>query len=174
MSMTVSVGYSEKLGQPNFGSIGASCHIECELDGRPVFDDPAVFHAKVRELYAACANAAKEELARHQAEQEASPEPRNGSLKDAEGVASAAVGKVSPNGEPRQHRASKRQLEFLEQLARQIPRMGVRRLESLSERVCQKPLAELSSFDASSLIDTLKAIKQGTLDLEAAVNGGTR
>jgi hypothetical protein len=52
--------------------------------------------------------------------------------------------------------------------------MGVRRLESLSQRVCQKPLAELSSFDASGLIDTLKAIKQGTLDVDVVPNGAAR
>jgi hypothetical protein len=131
-----------------------------------------VFYAKARELYAACSNAAKEELARRQAGAEASTAP-NGSHEAPDGTTRADVGKRSPNGEPPNIRASQRQLDFIEQLARQIPRLGIRRLESLSQRVCQKPLADLSSFDASHLIDTLKAIKQGTLDLEAALNGAT-
>ena len=65
MPMTVNVGYSEKLGRPDYGSIGASCHIECELDGRLAFEDPEQFAAKVRELYGSCARAVHEELTRH-------------------------------------------------------------------------------------------------------------
>ena len=172
MTVTINVGYSEKLGQPDFGSIGASCHIECELDGRLVLESPDEFQAKVRELYTACSNAAKEELARHQAGNEVSP--RNGSRKSSNGVTSATAGNPSSNGGSSHHRASKRQMDFLEQLARQIPQVGVRRLEPLAQRICGKPVAELSSFDASSLIDTLKAIKEGKLGADAALSGEKR
>jgi hypothetical protein len=65
-------------------------------------------------------------------------------------------------------------MDFLEQLARQIPQVGARRLESLAQRVCKNPVVQLSSFDASSLIDTLKAIKDGNLDIEAALTGDKR
>jgi hypothetical protein len=167
MTVKINVGYSEKLGQPDFGSIGASCHIECELDGRLVFESPDAFREKVRELYTACSIATKQELARHRGGSEASPVPGNGSRKSSNSVTAATAGKPTPNGGAPSHRASKRQMDFLEQLARQIPQVGVRRLESLAQRVCNKPVAELSSFDASSLIDTLKAIKEGTLDTEA-------
>ncbi|HEV3301721.1 MAG TPA: hypothetical protein VG055_18855 [Planctomycetaceae bacterium] len=173
MPVTINVGYSEKLGQPDFGSIGASCHIECELDGRLVFESPDAFQEKVRELYAACSNAAKEELGRQRTRSEVSSIPRNGSPKSG-GAVPGATGKPSPNGGAASHRASKRQMDFLEQLARQIPQVGIRRLESLAQRVCNKPIAELSSFDASSLIDTLKAIKEGKRDAEAALSGERR
>jgi hypothetical protein len=165
MPVTINVGFSEKLGQPEFGSIGASCHIECQLDA-PILASPDAFRAKTRELYAACSTAAKEELARHRASAGASP--KNGS-KSPNGT-----GRPPANGSATNHRASKRQLDFLEQLARQTPQVGVRRLESMAQRICQKPVAELSSFDASSLIDTLKAIKDERLDVEAALSGEKR
>src|SRR5579864_3899909 len=172
MSITVNVGYSEKLGQPDFGSIGASCHIECELDGRLAFDEPNQFQTKVRDLYAACVGAVQDELGRRKG---AKPEPsaatKNGSRKPARNGAARADSSSEPT-RAANHRASARQVDYFERLAREIPSVGVRRLESLSQQICGKPLAALSSFDASSLIDTLKAIKDGRLDVEAALNGG--
>jgi hypothetical protein len=171
MTVKINVGFSEKLGQPDFGSIGASCHIECQLEG-PLLENPDAFQAKVRELYSACSAAAKEQLARHRAGNEVLP--TNGSRKPSNGTPPTAASRSSQDNGSTTHRASKRQMDFLEQLARQIPQVGVRRLESLAQRVCKKPVAQLSSFDASTLIDTLKAIKDGNLNVEAALAGDKR
>src|ERR1700689_424311 len=82
MPMTVNVGFSQKLGQPDYGSIGASCHIECELDGGLLKHDPNMFQSKIRDLYAACAQAVHDELGRHQRDQpHNSPPPANGKRK---------------------------------------------------------------------------------------------
>jgi hypothetical protein len=171
--LTVNVGYSQKLGRPDFGSVGASCHLECELDGQLAFDDPEQFQSKIRELYAACAQAVEKQLSHHQS---GNPDhvttPRNGTRKASKEAKSAgpAESKSATNGAAN-HRASGRQTEYLSQLARQIDGLGVRGLESLAQRICGKPLANLSSFDASSLIDTLKAIKARKLDVEGALQG---
>jgi hypothetical protein len=173
MPLTVNVGYSQKLGRPDFGSVGASCHVECELDGPLAFDDPEKFQSKIRELYAACAQAVEAQLAQQRSGTPAQSEaPRNGTRTASKEARSAgpAESKSATNGSAN-HRASGRQIEYLNQLARQIDGLGVRGLESLAQRICGKPLANLSSFDASSLIDTLKAIKSGKLDVEGALHG---
>jgi hypothetical protein len=174
--MTVNVGYSQKLGRPDYGSIGASCHIECELEGRLALEDPSGFQTKVRELYASCAKAVHEELVQRTSASpsvEQAPAATNGARKTSNGAKPHSSGnsRAGTNGSAN-HRASDRQAEYLQQLARQIPAFGVRKLEWLAQRICGKPLAELSNFDASSLIDTLKAIKEGRLDVEAVAEGG--
>jgi hypothetical protein len=173
MPLTVNVGYSQKLGRPDFGSVGASCHVECELDGQLAFDDPEQFQSRIRELYTACAQAVERQLSQHQSgNRDHSTTPRNGTSKASREARTAgpAESKSATNGSAN-HRASSRQIEYLNQLARQLDGLGVRGLESLAQRICGKPLANLSSFDASSLIDTLKAIKSGKLDVEGALQG---
>src|SRR4051812_3699798 len=63
MPMTVKVGLAKKGGQPEFGSLGASCDIELELDGSLLFHDLDGLQEKVRAAYVACRQAVNDELA---------------------------------------------------------------------------------------------------------------
>jgi len=157
MPLKLNVGLSRKVGQPDYGSLGASCNLEVELDQSLVFDDLEGLHERIKNVFAACRQAVTDELA--------SSEPRhiNGSSQSA--VAGPSTD--SPHGP----RVTAKQLEYARQLAGPIRGLGVRRLVGLSQLMFSKPLADLSSLEASGLIDVLKDIKAGKVDLAAVING---
>ena len=64
MPLRLSVGVSRKLGQPGYGSIGAVCAVELELDPGLLRDDPEEFDRRAHSAHAACTRAVDAELAR--------------------------------------------------------------------------------------------------------------
>lgn len=91
MPLKLNVGLSKKLGLPDYGSLGASCHVEVELDPTLLFQDLAGFHDRVRQAFTACNQAIKDELYRQQHGGEAG---------------ASAVSAVSPANSPLHGRAS--------------------------------------------------------------------
>jgi hypothetical protein len=155
------------------GSLGASCNVEVELDQALLFDDVEAFQERVTSAYAACRQAVAQELDRR----------RSTSIDGAKAAATAeTVAKGQSNGRVNGqsnsksdghngHRASQKQIDYAQQLAGQIRGLGVRRLEDLAHTMFAKPLADLSSLDASGLIDALKDIKAGKIELAAVLGG---
>ena len=134
------------------------------MDQSLIFGDLDGFHQRVRQVYVACAQAVNDELARH-----TSP---NSTAEPATSPANRRQPTRPRNGNARNgHRASAKQLDYAKQLASQIRGLGVRRLETLADKMFGKPVADLSSLDASGLIDVLKDLKAGKIDLDAALNG---
>ena len=188
MPLTLNVGISKKLGLPDYGSIGAICNVTVELDAALLTQDLDGFHRHIRNAYAACAQAVNDELARHKPSTDTSSKVHsnrvsnhgdtngNGHRNDngrpnGNGSHSAVNTNGNGNGNGR-HRASEKQMNFVNQLARSIRGLGVRRQESLTGKMFGKPVADLTSLDASSLIDTLKAVKEGRVSLDAALSNG--
>ena len=174
MPLKLNVGISKKAGLPNYGSLGASCGVEVELDGSLLHDDLEGFHPRVRRVYVACSQAVRDELARQQQAEARGETPPSTSQKTASRPRAANGNgcrddqdEGGRNGQP----ATARQLDYATRLAGQIRGLGSRRLAALAQQLFAKPLAELGSAEASGLIDTLKRIKAGQVDLQAALRG---
>ena len=166
MPLKLSVGLYRKVGLPDYGSLGASCQVEFELDSSLLQHDLDAFHCHVRDAYVACGQAVNDELARQRA---SGLEHVPTAMKQlATPNVDASLGNGNGNGS---HNASQKQLDYVQQLARQIRGLGVRRLEDLAQRMFNKPLVAASSLEASSLTDTFKAIKAGQLSLDDVLDG---
>jgi hypothetical protein len=168
MPLKVNVGLSKKIGQPDYGSRGASCQIELELDGSLRQHDLEAFHLHARNAYVACEQAVDDELARTQ-------QGDNGKVSAVDTHRSPAASHQNDNGHngSNGHRASEKQCGYIRQLAGQIEGLGVRRLDTLANKMFGKPMADITSLDASGMIDTLKSIKAGEIDIDIALNEST-
>ena len=63
MPTTLAVGLQKKVGLPDYGSLGASVHLEFEIDRGLLEQDPDGFQRKVSEAFAACRKAVHSQLA---------------------------------------------------------------------------------------------------------------
>jgi hypothetical protein len=151
------VGLSKKIGQPDFGSLGASCHLELELDEAIVREEVEMFQNRVQTVFARCGEAVDDELARRADEAPVAHAPvHNG--RNSNGHSDSGS---TNNG----HRIRQKQQNYIDQLASQIEGLGRTQLGVLCERLFAKGWGELSSFEASALIEQLKAIKRGDVKL---------
>ncbi len=179
MPLTVSLGVNRKIGLPAYSSVGASCHVELELESSLLQSDLEKFFRHVRDAYAACTAAVHEQLERAQEAPAARPAPLPAA------AALSHAGALSPSGNGNGHtptpslptldadgeasfflRASSRQLSFARQLATQIDGLGLRRLDALTEQLLGKTLADLTRADAAVLVQTLKNRRRGAADLK--------
>ena len=190
MPMTVTTGLSKKVGTANYGSVGALCNITFEADHNLLEHDLEGFQQRVKNAFVAARQAVQDQLARElnapaSSNESATPPATanntsangNGSggttangANGTHGNGSAANGNGSRNGNSG-HGASEKQIGYARTLAKSIQGLGVRKLESLAGTMFGKPLAALSTMDASGLIDTLKSIKDGNIDLDSVLGG---
>ena len=145
MPMTLSVGLTKKAGLPNYGSVGASCHIEVELDGSILHGNLEAFHRHVRNAFWSCREAVYQELAQHQPADVSQTLPRTGR----NGNGHAAIERAprrSTRDAPRHATAS--QVSAIEAIAQ---RQQIDLATLLGERFHVAAVEDLSVAQASSL-----------------------
>jgi len=150
MPLTVNVGLSKKVGLPDYGSLGASCHVEVELDGSLVFSDLDAFQQKVKQAFVACSQAVSDELYRQQ-----SAGSSTASAASAFVHGNGQRGNDQPTGQRRSQprKATASQVRAIEAIAGKIQ---LDLSAWLQERYGLPLASELSITQASETIDALK------------------
>lgn len=163
MPLKLNVGLSKKVGQPDYGSLGASCHVEVELDSTLIQHDLDGFQRHVRNAFIACRQAVQDELARHNAA------GTNGHGSPGQNVQAehSANGHHDGNGHGNGHgngrrrtprKATSSQVRAIYAIAdRQRLDVG----QIVQERFQVAQAEDLSIAEASDLIDSLKGTANG-------------
>ena len=162
MSIKLNVGTSKKIGLPDYGSAGSQCNLEIELDSSAL-DRPDEFHRRVREAYAACRAAVEDELANHRSNNGAA-DTRPTTPPKTEYRNSAPPERNDNRSNDNRFPVSPKQLSFINQLMKAVKGLTARKLDDYCQATYGMTCKQLSSKDASRLIDDLKQAKDGGKD----------
>ena len=138
--LKINIGHSRKVGEPNYGSRGASVHFEVEVD-HGLVEQPQALRQKIRELFVQAQAAVREEL--HGPETNGTQRPAtNGHQRPATNGHQLPQRMATSSQVRAIHAIANRQRTNLSELLQEL---GIGRLE------------ELSIGSASELIDRLKS-----------------
>jgi hypothetical protein len=174
--LKLNVGSNRKVGLPDYGSAGASCNLEVELEAG-LFHDLDGLHKVIKRAYAACNQAVQDELARLRAvTAKAGAQPEVVEVRTAPRIPGARVTAVEvtppfvatePPARP-VRAATVSQIRAIRAIAsrRRIDLAGL-----LQERFGVASAAELGIRQASELIDELKVDEDGGATTNGHANG---
>jgi hypothetical protein len=142
MAMKIHVGLQKKVGQPNYGSLGASCQIEFEMDSTLLESNMDGFHDRVNGAFMACRQAVNLQLRQQESERAVE--------------STTSIQKQLPERRPESQRSgtvTPNQLKAIYGMARR-QRIDLQKL--LHERFDRYVPEDLTIREASELLDELK------------------
>ena len=151
MTIKINVGVNKKVGLPDYGSAGSHCAIEIEADNS-VLADAEQFLQRVKDAYEVARQSVEEELAHHRpsngtSQANTEPEPKQEYRND--------------NASDSRYTSSPKQQQFIASLIKGIKGLDWRKLDKYCDTKFGKSCSQLSSKEASTLIDDLKNAKGG-------------
>jgi hypothetical protein len=147
MPLKVNVGLSKKIGLPNYGSLGASVHVEYEADSTLLQHDLDGFHRQVKNAFVACKQAVQDELFRHRGMEAASSSSGQPHLASADG-----------HGEGRSPLARRATVSQVRAICRISDRLQLDLAQWLEQKFGIRIPSELSVNQASQAIDELNSL----------------
>ncbi len=144
-------GVSRKVGEPNYGSRGASMNLELELESSAA-QDTKLLHEKIRRLFALARSSVDEELGLVQTPSTGASQPAQ-----SDGGAPQAAPGPAANGNGSRP-VTEGQLRAIRAIC---SRLGLDQ-DAEAARRFQRPTAELSLSEASKFIDDLKQLQNGS------------
>jgi len=142
MAVTVNVGFSRKVGEPNYGSRGASVELQVELD-RAAIEDGEQFHLEIQRIFQRARDAVERELRRKlplTLEAQADPDESSDAIENPDGRMPRLA---TPN-----------QVRAIHKVAQQ---RGIDLSQLLDDEFGLKTADELTIVAASRLIDRLQS-----------------
>jgi hypothetical protein len=158
MAFKINVGLSRKIGQPNFGSLGASCHIDLEIDPQTASLGPEAIQQQILAAFSVCKQSVDTELAQCDqstgviASHSFTPS-QNGPVAQSHTAEPQVRNAATESAAPPRRPATPAQIKAIHAIA---GKAGIEVASELGQRFGIRNPQQLSIGQASEMIDHLK------------------
>jgi hypothetical protein len=162
MTIKINVGVNKKIGLPDYGSAGGHGNIEIEADNS-ILDNAEQFLQRVKDAYEVARLSVEDELSHHRPGTSTGNNTRAESTQRQENRSHSSGNHSSGS----QYVASSKQQSFIASLVKGVKGLDWNKLDKFCSKKFGKTCSQLSSKEASMLIEDLKNAKSGRGGLSA-------